>query len=286
MAQAEIGVIGGSGLYEIEGLEEVEGVEIETPFGRPSDEYIVGKLRGRKVAFLPRHGRGHRLLPSELNYRANIYGFKKLGVKWIISVSAVGSLKEELQPRHIVLPDQFFDRTKSRKDTFFGEGIAGHISFADPVCKSLSDIMYECAIGAEAVVHRGGTYINMEGPAFSTRAESEFFRRCGFDVIGMTNMAEAKLAREAEICYVTMAMVTDYDVWHEAEDDVSVETIIAILNENAALAKKIIRDAVGKIPQRQDCECAHALATAIITDRTKIPEETRKKLELIIGKYL
>ena len=273
-------------MYDIKGLEGVKKIKIETPFGDPSDEYVLGTLEERKVAFLPRHGRGHRLIPSKVNFRANIYGFKKLGVNWIISVSAVGSLREELKPRHIVLPDQFFDRTKSRKDTFFGDGVAAHISFADPVCKGLSNVIAESAKEAGGILHRGGTYVNMEGPAFSTRAESEFYRRCGFDVIGMTNLTEAKLAREAEICYATMAMVTDYDVWHEEEDDVSVETIIAILNENAALAKKIIRVAVGKIPTEQNCQCGQALATAIITDRKKIPDETKKKLDLIIGKYL
>jgi 5'-methylthioadenosine phosphorylase len=286
MANAEIGIIGGSGLYHIEGMEQVQEIKVDTPFGDPSDAYITGTLEGRKVAFLPRHGKGHRITPSELNFRANIYGFKKLGVKWIISVSAVGSLREDIEPRHIVLPNQFFDRTKFRKDTFFGDGVVGHVSFADPVCKQLGDLIAEIAKQAGAVVHHGGTYVNMEGPAFSTRAESNFFRQCGFDIIGMTNMAEAKLAREAEICYVTMAMVTDYDVWHEEEDDVSVETIIAILNENAVLAKQIIKKAITKIPAGQKCECAQALATAIITDRTKIPDETKQKLDLIIGKYL
>lgn len=286
MANAEIGIIGGSGLYHIEGMENVEEVKIETPFGDPSDSYITGTLEGRRVAFLPRHGRGHRLTPSELNFQANIYGFKKLGVKWIISVSAVGSLREDVEPRHIVLPNQFFDRTKFRKDTFFGDGVVGHVSFADPLCKQLGDLIAGIAKDAGAVVHHGGTYVNMEGPAFSTRAESNFFRQCGFDIIGMTNMAEAKLAREAEICYVTMAMVTDYDVWHEEEEDVSVETIIAILNENAALAKQIITKAINKIPAEQNCECASALSTAIITDRTKIPDETKQKLDLIIGKYM
>ena len=286
MANAEIGIIGGSGLYHIEGMEQVEEVKVDTPFGDPSDAYITGTLEGRKVAFLPRHGKGHRITPSELNFRANIYGFKKLGVKWILSVSAVGSLREDVEPRHIVLPNQFFDRTKFRKDTFFGNGVVGHVSFADPVCKQLGKLVAECAKEAGGVVHNGGTYVNMEGPAFSTRAESNFFRQCGFDIIGMTNMAEAKLAREAEICYVTMAMVTDYDVWHEEEEDVSVETIIAILNENAALAKQIIKLAIDKIPAEQECECASALATAIITDRTKIPDETKKKLDPIIGKYM
>jgi len=286
MAQAEIGIIGGSGLYHMEGVADIEEVELETPFGEPSDAYITGTLAGRGVAFLPRHGRGHRIMPSELNFRANIYGLKKLGVKWIISVSAVGSLREDIEPRHIVLPHQFFDRTKFRQDTFFGDGVVGHISFADPVCQGLGKIIAECGKEAGGVVHRGGTYVNMEGPAFSTRAESNFFRQCGFDVIGMTNLAEAKLAREAEICYATMAMVTDYDVWHEEEEDVSVETIIEILNENAALAKQIIKLAIGKIPAEQDCECGRALATAIITERSMIPEETKKKLELIIGKYM
>ena len=286
MANAEIGIIGGSGLYHIEGMAQVEEVKVDTPFGDPSDGYITGTLAGRKVAFLPRHGTGHRITPSELNFRANIYGFKKLGVKWIISVSAVGSLREDIEPRHIVLPDQFFDRTKFRKDTFFGDGVVGHVSFADPLCSQLGDLIAEIAKQAGAVVHHGGTYVNMEGPAFSTRAESNFFRQCGFDIIGMTNLAEAKLAREAEICYVTMAMVTDYDVWHEEEADVSVETIIAILNENAVLAKQIIKLAITRIPAEQKCQCASALATAIITDRARIPDETKQKLDLIIGKYM
>ena len=286
MAQAEIGVIGGSGLYEMEGITNSESVKIDTPFGNPSDEYFVGTLEGRKVAFLPRHGRGHYIMPGELNFRANIYGMKKLGVKWIISVSAVGSLKEEYAPTHIVLPHQFYDKTRFRKDTFFGDGIVAHISFADPVCIDLSDLLYQCAKKAGATVHNGGTYCCMEGPAFSTKAESEIHRKLGFDVIGMTNVQEAKLAREAELCYATMAMVTDYDVWHEEEEDVSVEQIIAVLQQNATTGQEIIRLAVNNIPAEQKCSCASALSTAIITSPDKMPAATKKKLKLIIGKYV
>ncbi len=286
MAQAEIGVIGGSGLYEMEGITNSESVKIDTPFGNPSDEYFVGTLEGRKVAFLPRHGRGHYIMPGELNFRANIYGMKKLGVKWIISVSAVGSLKEEYAPTHIVLPHQFYDKTRFRKDTFFGDGIVAHISFADPVCIDLSDLLYQCAKKAGATVHNGGTYCCMEGPAFSTKAESEIHRKLGFDVIGMTNVQEAKLAREAELCYATMAMVTDYDVWHEEEEDVSVEQIIAVLQQNATTGQEIIRLAVNNIPAEQKCSCASALSTAIITSPDKMPAATKKKLKLIIGKYI
>ncbi len=286
MAQAEIGVIGGSGLYEMEGITDSEFVKVDTPFGEPSDEYFVGTIEGRKVAFLPRHGRGHCLMPGELNFRANIYGMKKLGVKWIISVSAVGSLKMQYAPTHIVLPHQFYDKTKYRKDTFFGDGIVVHIGFADPVCIDLSHVLGECAKEAGATTHIGGTYCCMEGPAFSTKAESEVNRKLGFDVIGMTNVQEAKLAREAEICYATMAMVTDYDVWHEEEDAVSVEQIIAVLQQNAKTAQDIIRLAVKRIPQKQKCGCADALSTAIITSQDKMPDETKKKLQLLIGKYV
>ena len=286
MAQAEIGVIGGSGLYEMAGITDSEFVRIDTPFGEPSDEFFVGSLEGRKVAFLPRHGRGHYIMPSELNFRANIFAMKKLGVKWIISVSAVGSLKEEYAPTHIVLPDQFYDKTRFRNDTFFGEGIVAHISFADPVCQSLSDILYECGRKAGATIHKGGTYCCMEGPAFSTRAESEVHRKLGFDIIGMTNVQEAKLAREAELCYATMAMVTDYDAWHEEEEAVSVEQIIAVLQQNAKTAQEIVRLAIEQIPAEQDCECSKALSTALITSPDKMPARTKKKLDLLIGKYI
>ncbi len=289
MAEAKIGIIGGSGLYRMEGLEDIEQELIMTPFGDPSDEYILGTLEGVQVAFLPRHGRGHRHLPSELNYRANIWGFKSLGVEWIIAIGAVGSLKEELKPLDIVLPDQFYDRTnQARKSTFFGNGCAAHIGFADPTCSALREIIAGVADGLGVTVHRGGTYLNMEGPAFSTRAESNVYRSWGMDVIGMTNLAEAKLAREAEICYQNVAMVTDYDVWRseEGHEDVSVETIIANLTANAAHAREIIKETVGKVPKKRDCECATALSNAIITVPELIPVETRQRLELIIGKYI
>ncbi len=285
MAKAEIGVLGGSGLYDMEGFTGVKRVKLDTPFGDPSDEYLVGTLEGRAVAFLPRHGRGHRLTPSEVPSRANIFGFKLLGVEWIISVSAVGSLKETYAPRHILIPDQFFDRTKFRKDTFFGDGLAAHIAFAEPVSPVLSGILYDCAKGVGATVHKGGTYVNMEGPAFSTKAESNWHRACGFDVIGMTNLTEAKLAREAEIAYATMAMITDYDCWHEEEEHVNVEMLLATLQANADTARAIIRAAVARIPDEPDPLCATALATAIITDRTKIPPATLEKLKPIVGKY-
>jgi len=286
MAEAEIGIIGGSGLYEMEGFSNTEELAVSTPFGEPSDRYILGQLEGRKVAFLSRHSRGHRFSPHELNFRANIYGFKKLGVERLISVSAVGSLKEELRPTHVVIPDQFYDRTKLRKDTFFGDGVVAHVSFGDPVCGNLSAVLVQAAEEAGAAVHRGGTYVNMEGPAFSTRAESNTYRRLGFDVVGMTNLTEAKLAREAEMCYATLAMVTDYDCWKQDAEEVSVETIVSVLHQNARIAQKIIRLAVARIPVREDCGCAHALEKAIITQPEFIPEEARKRLTTIIGKYL
>jgi 5'-methylthioadenosine phosphorylase len=285
MAKAEIGVLGGSGLYEMAGFTGVERVTLHTPFGASSDEYAVGELEGRRVAFLPRHGRGHRLTPTEVPSRANIFGFKLLGVDWIISVSAVGSLKEEYAPRHIVIPDQFFDRTKFRKDTFFGDGLAAHVSFAEPISPVLSAVLYACAKRVGATVHKGGTYVNMEGPAFSTKAESNWHRACGFDVIGMTNLTEAKLAREAEIAYATMAMVTDYDCWHAEEEAVNVEMLVATLHANADTARAIIREAVKHVPHEPDPLCANALATAIITDRGKVPPETVDKLRPIVGKY-
>lgn len=282
-----IGVIGGSGLYEMEGLEQVERVRLQTPFGDPSDEFITGILNGVRMVFLPRHGRGHRLLPSEVNYRANIYGMKSLGVQRIISVSAVGSLKEAIVPGHIVIPDQFIDRTKGiRKDTFFGEGIVAHVGFADPTCNCLSSILARAALSAGATVHRGGTYICMEGPAFSTRAESFMYRNLGGDIIGMTNLTEAKLAREAEICYGVIALSTDYDCWHDSHEDVTIEAILAIMHKNVAMAKEIIRLATADTLTERGCSCGSAMQYAIVTDRSLIPTETLQKLNPIIGTYL
>lgn len=284
---ATIGVIGGSGLYAMEGLTNVNEVAVTTPFGEASDSYITGTLDGVQMVFLPRHGRGHRLLPSEVNYRANIYGMKKLGVEQIISVSAVGSLKEEIVPGHIVIPDQFIDRTKGvRKDTFFGNGIVAHAGFADPVCACLSDTLEAAAKAAGATVHRGGTYICMEGPAFSTRAESFMYRGLEASVIGMTNLTEAKLAREAEICYGIIALSTDYDCWHNSHEDVTVEAIIKIIHQNVAMAKNIIRHAVGNIAAERNCPCATAMQYAVITDRKAIPEKAKEDLALLVGKYL
>jgi 5'-methylthioadenosine phosphorylase len=284
--RAQIGIIGGSGLYSMPGFEFDEQQATDTPWGAPSDAYAVGKLAGREVAFLARHGRGHRFSPSEINYRANIYGFKKLGVERIISLSAVGSLKEEHKPLDFVLPDQFFDRTKARPSTFFGEGLVAHIGFADPVCPQLSQVLYQACGGEGIPVKRGGTYVCMEGPQFSTRAESNVYRSWGMDVIGMTNLQEAKLAREAEICYVTVAMVTDYDCWHETHESVTVEQIIANLLKNAENACKVVARAVAAMPEVRQCGCGRALANAIITDRKTIPEAARQKLELLVGKYL
>jgi 5'-methylthioadenosine phosphorylase len=287
MAMDAVGVIGGSGLYEMEGLEDVARVRLETPFGAPSDEYVTGMLGGVPMVFLPRHGRGHRLLPSEVNYCANIHGMKQLGVGRIISVSAVGSLKESIEPGHIVIPDQFVDRTKGvRRDSFFGEGVVAHASFADPICQELSDVLFRAALTAGATVHRGGTYVCMEGPAFSTRAESFMYRSLDASVIGMTNLTEAKLAREAEICYGIIALSTDYDCWHETHDDVTVEAILEIIRRNVAMAKSIIRQAVTEIRAVRNCACATAMQYAVLTDRSVIPAETRRKLDLIVGKYL
>jgi 5'-methylthioadenosine phosphorylase len=287
MSEQIIGVIGGSGLYEMEGLTGIDYVAVDTPFGKPSDEYITGTLDGIRMVFLPRHGKGHRFMPSEVNYRANIYGMKKLGVERIISVSAVGSMQEDIVPGHIVIPDQFIDRTKGiRKDTFFGNGIVGHVQFADPVCADLSAVLYEAAREAGATVHKGGTYICMEGPAFSTRAESRMYRTFGVSVIGMTNLTEAKLAREAEICYGVIALSTDYDCWHAAHEDVSIEAVLAIIRNNVATAKNIIRHAVRRIAGARSCPCAEALKYAIISDKKVIPVETRENLALLMGKYL
>jgi len=284
-----IGVIGGSGLYQIEGLENVEHVKVETPFGDPSDEFVLGRLEGREVVFLPRHGRGHRISPSELNYRANIYGMKKLDVAWIISVSTVGSFKPELKPLDVVIIDQFFDRTnQGRANTFFGNGIVAHIPFAHPVCNDLAKIVFDAGKEIGASVKWGGTYLNMEGPAFSTLAESRTFQAWGMDVIGMTQMSEAKLAREAEMCYATMAMVTDYDCWYEAETGmtVTIDVVIENLNKNVATAREMIRRAVRSVPEKQECDCAKALANAIITEKSLWPKSTVDKLGLILRKYL
>jgi len=282
---AEIGIIGGSGLYSMPGFEAQEEANIQTPFGNPSDNYILGTLAGRKVAFLARHGRGHRISPSELNFRANIYGMKSLGVQRIISLSAVGSLKEEHQPLDFVIPDQFVDRTRGRVSTFFGEGLVAHISFAHPICSQLAHVAHQAAKTAGVTAKLGGTYLCMEGPAFSTLAESNLYRSWGMDVIGMTNLQEAKLAREAELCYTTIAMVTDYDCWHPDHDAVTVNDIIANLTQNAANAAKLVSEAVRSMPERE-CKCGSALAHALITDRKAIPAATRKKLELLVGKYL
>ena len=283
---AEIGIIGGSGLYDMAGLTDREQVTVSTPFGDPSGPYVLATLRGRRVAFLARHGVGHRLLPSELNFRANIYGFKTLGVERIISASAVGSLKEDYPPQHIVIPDQFFDRTKGRVSTFFGRGLVAHVGFAHPFCGTLSKIAADSVEAVGATVHRGGTYVNMEGPQFSTLAESRLYRSWGMDVIGMTNLQEAKLAREAEICYATLALVTDYDCWHPDHDAVTVEMIIANLLRNATTAQAIIAETVGRLPSGRTCGCASALATAIITNPGVIPDQTKRDLAPIIGKYL
>jgi len=286
LAQAEIGIIGGSGLYSIPGLIDIREEKIETPFGSPSDAYVLGTLEDRQVAFLARHARGHRLLPSELNFRANIHGFKQLGVERLLSISAVGSLKEEHRPLDFVIPDQFFDRTTKRVSTFFGEGIVAHVALAHPVCSETAAVLGAACRDAGVNVKVGGTYICIEGPQFSTKAESNVYRRWGMDVIGMTNLQEAKLAREAELCYATIAMVTDYDCWHPEHDSVTVDQIVACLLKNAENACKVVREAVRTLPKSRACECGSALASAILTERDKIPPATREKLKLIIGKYL
>jgi len=285
-----VGVVGGSGLYEMAGLTSVSEVRLDTPFGKPSDAYRIGDLDGVRMVFLPRHGRGHRLLPSEINYAANIHGMKQLGVEYILSVSAVGSLREEIQPGHVVLPDQFIDRTRGRRSTFFGDGVVGHISFADPICASLHALLTQAAQRQKqaVTVHPAGTYVVMEGPAFSTRAESHLYRSFGAHVIGMTNLPEAKLAREAEICYATLALPTDYDCWKQEEEAVSVDAVLAVLQRNVALAKEIVRSAaglIGALPERT-CACATAVRHAVMTQPESIPEEARRRLDLIIGRYL
>ncbi|MSP63904.1 MAG: S-methyl-5'-thioadenosine phosphorylase [Myxococcales bacterium] len=286
-----IGVIGGSGLYEIEGLSAIERVRLDTPFGDPSDEYVVGRLGDARMVFLPRHGRGHRIAPHEINYRANLHGMKQLGVEWVISVSAVGSLREEIRPGDIVIVDQFFDRTKNRAATFFGDGVVGHVGFADPVCGALADVLHEVAepLCAEkgARAHKGGTYVVMEGPQFSTRAESRIYRQWGADVIGMTNLPEAKLAREAELCYATVALSTDYDCWHEDEAAVSVAAVLEVIRKNVALARAIVKRAAERIPATsRTCACPRAAEFAIMTDRNAIPPAARERLQLLYGKYM
>lgn len=288
MSDIRIGVVGGSGLYQMEGMKVLEERWIETPFGMPSDAFILGELEGKKIAFLPRHGRGHKLLPTELNYRANIYGFKVLGVERLISVSAVGSLKIEYKPTDIVVPDQFFDRTRHRVDTFFGHGLVAHVSLAKPVCPHLLDVCFDAASAAGATVHKGGTYVNMEGPQFSTRAESEVYRSWGMDVIGMTNLTEARLAREAEICYSSLSMITDYDCWHEEEEAVTGEAVMIVIGKNVKMSQEVVRQAVLRIDEAAErgCPCGEALKYSLVTERHLIPAETLKNLDPIIGRYI
>ena len=286
MENIKIGIIGGSGLYDMPGLTERSEITVNTPFGDPSDSLVVGTLSGRRVAFLARHGRGHRLMPSELNFRANIYAMKSLGVERILSVSAVGSLKESLAPLDIVLPDQFLDRTRGRISTFFGDGLVAHISFADPICPDLLSQVHEASGKAGFQAKKGGTYVCMEGPAFSTKAESNLYRNNGMDVIGMTNLQEAKLAREAEICYVTIALVTDYDCWHDSHETVSADLIIANLQKNCQAAQAILAQTVKELSNERACQCGDALKYALITDPAHIPAKAKNRLECIVGKYL
>ena len=283
----KIGVIGGSGFYQMEGLSDIEEVDLDTPFGKPSDSLILGTIEGKRVVFLPRHGVGHRLLPSEINVRANIYALKSLGVEWIVSVSAVGSLKSEIEPRHFVVPDQLFDHTKNRVSTFFGDGLVAHVSLAHPFCPVLSELIYEGGASVGVTTHKGGTYICMEGPAFSTQAESNVYRQLGFDVIGMTAATEAKLAREAEICYATLACSTDYDCWHPDHDNVTAEMILQHLLANVETAKAAAKAIIRRIPDRRTgCACSTALEKSIATNQKLIPQDTRRKLDLLIGKYM
>lgn len=286
MPQAKIGVIGGSGLYKMEGITDIEEVDINTPYGKPSDAIITGKLGGVGIAFLPRHGRGHRISPTEVPYRANIYALKSLGVEWIIGVNSAGSFKDEIKPGDLVIPDQLIDRTRSRLNTFFGGGVVAHIPFAEPFCPVLSQILYQAGGEVGAAVHKGGTYVVMEGPAFSTRAESRLYRSWGADIIGMTALPEAKLAREAEICYAIIACVTDYDSWMERSEPVTTAIILECMRRNVDAARRIIKLAVGRVPERHDCGCATALEAAIVTDLKRIPPEQKEKLGLLIGKYL
>ena len=286
MQRAQIGIIGGSGLYDMADVTDREEVKVTTPFGEPSAPYLLGTLRGKRVAFLARHGGGHRVSPSELNFRANIYGLKTLGVEFILSASAVGSLKQEYRPADIVIPDQFFDRTKGRPSSFFGRGLVGHVAFAHPFCRILSGIAYESGRAAGATMHKGGTHVCMEGPQFSTLAESKLYRSWGMDIIGMTNLQEAKLAREAEICYTTIALVTDYDCWHPDHDSVTVEMIMSTLAKNATTAQQIIANAVAQLPYERTCECASALKFALVTRPEVVPAQVKKDLAPIIGKYI
>lgn len=281
-----VGIIGGSGLYDIKGLTDVESLSVDTPWGSPSDELVTGVLGDVKMVFLPRHGRGHVLTPSEINYRANIFAMKKLGVERIIAVSAVGSMKVKIAPGHAVIPTQYYDHTKGRHSTFFGDGLAAHVSMADPVCPVLSEVLSEAAKAAGATVHKGGTYLCMEGPQFSSRAESNIYRAWGVDVIGMTNMPEAKLAREAEICYASLALATDYDCWYEGHDDVTVDDVIETLGKNAALSKKVIEKVVSAIGETRQCVCPRALESAIITSRDYISDEVKERLGILIEKYI
>ena len=286
MKDPKIAIIGGSGLYEMEGLKVLEERTVETPFGEPSDDFVIGELEGTKVAFLARHSKGHRLLPSELNFRANIYAIKKLGCEFVLSVSAVGSLKEEIEPGHLVMVDQFIDRTFQRPSTFFGDGIVAHVSFAEPICPVLRGKLHQAAQAEGAVSHPAGTYVCMEGPMFSTKAESRLYRSWGADVIGMTNLQEAKLAREAELCYATMALSTDYDCWHEEHDSVTAEMVIATLLKNVKTAQQVIRRVIPQVAQARECVCSRALRHAIVTNKLLVPEGTKKKLKLIYGKNL
>jgi len=286
MGREIIGIIGGSGLYQMEGLKRVREVRVSTPFGKPSDAFVRGMLDGTELIFLPRHGRGHRWLPTELNFRANIFGMKKLGVERIISVSAVGSLREEIAPGHVVIPDQFIDRTTQRPSSFFGQGIVAHVSFADPLCPALSQVLARAGEEQGAKIHPRGTYLCMEGPQFSTRAESLLYRSWGAHVIGMTNLQEAKLAREAEICFATLALATDYDCWNHTAADVEIEQVLRVLKENVELAQRMIRRALNSLPRNRSCPCASALQNAVITDRAKIPKQVLRDLKPILGKYL
>ncbi len=287
-----IGVIGGSGIYELDGMVDVKEVAVDTPFGKPSDAYIRGRLGDTELVFLARHGRGHGILPHEVNYRANIYGMKMLGVEWLLSLSAVGSMRVDIRPGDLVVVDQYFDRTDGRASTFFGDGVAAHVGFGDPVSPILSDLLYEAAVervkagGGGERVHRGGTYMVINGPQFSTRAESNIYRKLGIDVIGMTALPEAKLAREAEMSYATLALSTDYDCWHQDEEDVTVEAVVAIMRKNAALARQIVARVVERVPEQHECIASRALAGAIMTDKKRIPPEARERLSAIIGKYL
>ncbi len=285
-AELTVGVIGGSGLYQMDGFEDVEEVSLATPFGEPSDAYLVGRIDGVRTVFLPRHGTGHRISPSEINFRANIWGMKQLGVSRIVSVSAVGSMREDISPGDFVVIDQFFDRTRHRVDTFFSDGVVGHVMFADPVCADVASACVACAKSLDIPVHDGGTYLCMEGPQFSTRAESRIYRTWGVDVIGMTNLQEARLCREAEICYATIAMSTDYDCWHESEEDVTVAAILAVMHSNVQHAQELIRVLVPRIATERTCPCKDALQYAILTDPARIPAETRDRLGLLLQKYI